>query len=75
MLLVVLATTGTAEAADGKKKVLVYEAVPMSERESRNDIGSCLLLSHDCEICASDEQDNIVCSSVGIACVSTERRC
>ena len=57
------------------KRVLVYDLLPPVEEPQPETPPSCLLMSHDCEVCALDEGDHVVCSSTGIACEPTERRC
>lgn len=36
---------------------------------------ACVLMTSDCEVCTITEDGMPVCSSQGIACVPTERRC
>ncbi len=66
---------GAGEAAEAGKKVLVFELLPKAEQFQSDATADCLFVSHDCEICAMDAEDQPVCSSSGIACVPTERRC
>jgi len=36
---------------------------------------SCVLISHDCEICTISKEKIFICSSVGMACEPKEWRC
>lgn len=81
-VLVVLVTMafpsyGSAFAATGK--TLRYDTYPdfnsAKSAGAKNAARQCMLMSHDCEICALDENDQLVCSSPGIACQPNEWRC
>lgn len=75
-LCLVLASLAQAVPAGATgKRVLVYDLLPPVEEPQPETPPSCLLMSHDCEVCALDEGDHVVCSSTGIACEPTERRC
>ena len=65
----------TAAAAEGQQRTLVFDVLPEAAKSGTDQPQSCLFISHDCEVCALDAQDQPVCSSTGIACVPPERRC
>jgi hypothetical protein len=65
----------TAAAAEARQRTLVFDVLPKPAQSEADKPQSCLFISHDCEVCALDAMDQPVCSSTGIACVSTERRC
>lgn len=67
--------TFTAAAAEGQQRTLVFDVLPDAAQSGTDQPRSCLFISHDCEVCALDAQNLPVCSSTGIACVPTERRC
>lgn len=77
LMTMALLSYGSAFAAT--ERTLCYHAYPdfdaAKATDGENAARECLLMSHDCEVCALDENDELVCSSPGIACQPSEWRC
>jgi len=64
-----------AHSDEVKNKLLVYQVLPAATDQQSKQPPSCLQISNECQVCELNEKNEIVCSSVGIACEPTEFRC
>lgn len=77
--LIIMSFLSCGSALAATEKTLRYDTYPdfdaAKSAGAKNAARQCLLMSHDCEVCALDENDQLVCSSPGIACQPNEWRC